>query len=94
MSIGAAVSDVAEDVELAAVGSCEAGAELEAALLGDVTGADTSVPELAALVAVGVDEPLPPGSVACRLQYRGLSVCAPASNNGEGKVTDVERLAW
>lgn len=67
-AVGVPAGELADDAEPESVGSCEAGAELEAALLGSVTDADASVPELAALVAVDVGDPPPLVSVACRLQ--------------------------
>ncbi|EIW55913.1 uncharacterized protein TRAVEDRAFT_50401 [Trametes versicolor FP-101664 SS1] len=67
-AVGVPAGEPADDAEPESVGSCEAGAELEAALLGSVTDADASVPELAALVAVDVGDPPPLVSVACRLQ--------------------------
>ncbi len=68
-AVGVPAGELADDAEPESVESCEAGAELEAALLGKVTDADASVPELAALVAADIDDSFSLVSVACRLQW-------------------------
>lgn len=68
IDVGVPAGELADDAEPDTVGPCEAGAELEAALLGRVTDVDASVPEVAALVVVDVGDPFALVSVACRLQ--------------------------